>query len=154
MQLEKVLVTGAGGLLGAYMVEELKGRARVSGLDLQAPGAALPFTAGSVEDPVIVAKACQGQDAVIHIAARPNIWSGSGAEIMHTNAVGTWNVLEAAEQAGVRRVILTSSDSVVKKQSEAWRIHSPTKTVEAAMIAAPTSATSAGPSACSRCRAP
>jgi nucleoside-diphosphate-sugar epimerase len=32
---------------------------------------------------------------------------------MTTNTVGTWNVLEAAEQAGVRRVILTSSDSVV-----------------------------------------
>jgi nucleoside-diphosphate-sugar epimerase len=113
MQFEKVLVTGAGGLLGSYVVDELQGRARVSGLDIAALKNELSFARGSIEDPVAVAKACQGQDAVVHIAARPNIWSGSGSEIMQTNVVGTWNVLEAAEQAGVKRVVLTSSDSVV-----------------------------------------
>lgn len=114
MQFEKILVTGAGGLLGDYVVKELQGRASVSGFDLLAPkGGTLPFTQGSVEDVAAVARACEGRDAVVHIAARPNIWSGSGTEIMQTNVVGTWNVLEAAEKAGVKRVILTSSDSVV-----------------------------------------
>lgn len=113
MQFEKVLVTGAGGLLGAYVVNELKGRAQVSGLDIAPPRVDIPFTQGTVENPALVEEACRGQDAVVHIAARPNIWSGSGTEIMQTNVVGTWNVLEAAEQAGVKRVILTSSDSVL-----------------------------------------
>lgn len=113
MQFEKVLVTGASGLLGQYVVNELQGRAQISGLDIMPPKGRTSFTQGSVEDAAIVAKACQRQDAVVHIAARPNIWSGSGSEIMQTNVVGTWNVLEAAEQAGVKRVILTSSDSVV-----------------------------------------
>ena len=114
MQFEKVLVTGAGGLLGKYVVDELKGQGvSVSGLDLLplAEGD-LPFIQGSVEDASAVAKACRGQDAVVHVAARPNIWSGNGNEIMSTNVVGTWNVLAAAEEAGVKRVILTSSDSV------------------------------------------
>jgi nucleoside-diphosphate-sugar epimerase len=113
MRFEKILVTGAGGLLGNYVVNELKGRAAASGIDIVGSKAGIPFTIGRIEDFATVAAACKDQDAIVHIAARPNIWSGSGTEIMQTNAVGTWNVLEAAEQAGARRVILTSSDSVM-----------------------------------------
>jgi nucleoside-diphosphate-sugar epimerase len=109
---EKVLVTGAGGLMGSYVVSELAGRAHVSGLDIVRGDKDIPFTIGGVEDYAAVARACAGQDAVVHIAARPNIWSGSGTEIMTTNTIGTWNVLAAAEAAGVKRVIITSSDSV------------------------------------------
>ena len=113
MRFDKVLVTGAGGLLGSYVVDELNGRCRVSGLDVVAPRTPMTFAKASIEDFAAVASAAKGQDAIVHIAARPNIWSGSGSEIMTTNTIGTWNVLQAAEQAGVRRVILTSSDSVV-----------------------------------------
>lgn len=113
MTFDRVLVTGAGGLLGTYVVDELAGRATVSGFDILATQRAIPFTHGSIEDPAAVAAACKGQDAIVHVAARPNVWSGSGRDILSTNAVGTWNILEAAEAAGVRRVILTSSDSVV-----------------------------------------
>jgi nucleoside-diphosphate-sugar epimerase len=60
-----------------------------------------------------VREAVAGCDAVIHVAARPNIWSGEGHEIIRTNVTGTWNVLQAAEDAGVKRVVVTSSDSVV-----------------------------------------
>ncbi len=116
MSLGKVLVTGAGGLLGGYVVRELAGRATTAGLDLAEPVKDLgvaSFTRGSIEDPAAVTRAMQGQDMVVHIAARPNIWAGTGHEIIHTNVTGTWNVLEAAEKAGVRRVVVTSSDSVV-----------------------------------------
>lgn len=112
MRFENVLVTGAGGLLGGYAVAALKDRCRVSGLDLL-PADGIPHVVGSIEDPGAVVRACEGQDAVVHIAARPNVWSGSGREIVQTNVVGTWNVLEAAEKAGVKRVIVTSSDSVI-----------------------------------------
>lgn len=113
MRFEKVLVTGAGGLLGGYVVRELAGRCRLSGLDLLPGPDGVAHIQGSIEDPDAVRRACEGQDAVIHIAARPNQWSGSGTEIMTTNVVGTWNVLKAAEEAGVRRVVVTTSDSVV-----------------------------------------
>lgn len=116
MRFEKVLVTGAAGLLGRYVTAAIADCARVSGLDIASPpdghGLAAFHTAG-IENAAAVRAAVAGQDAVIHVAARPNIWSGSGDEIIHTNVTGTWNVLAAAEDAGVKRVILTSSDSVV-----------------------------------------
>ena len=116
MRFEKVLVTGAAGLLGRYVTAAIADCARVSGLDIARPpnghGLAAFHPAG-IEDAAAVRAAVTGQDGVIHIAARPNIWSGSGDEIIHTNVTGTWNVLQAAEDAGVKRVILTSSDSVV-----------------------------------------
>jgi nucleoside-diphosphate-sugar epimerase len=113
MQIENVLVTGAGGLLGGYTVDALIDGYSVSGLDILPARRELPHIVGSIEDPDVVRQACAGQDAVVHIAARPNIWSGTGSEIVQTNVVGTWNVLAAAEQAGVKRLIITSSDSVI-----------------------------------------
>ena len=113
MRFQRVLVTGAGGLLGRAIVAELAGRTGLAGLDILSGPAGVGHVQGSVEDPAAVARAMKGCDAVIHVAARPNIWSGNGREIMSTNVVGTWNVLEAAEAAGVRRVVVTSSDSVV-----------------------------------------
>lgn len=116
MGLGNVLVTGGGGLLGAYVVAELEGKARLTGLDIAEPESTAPFTRfvkGSIEDLDAVRSAVEGCDAVVHVAARPNIWSGAGHEIIRTNVTGTWNVLQAAEDAGVKRVIVTSSDSVI-----------------------------------------
>jgi nucleoside-diphosphate-sugar epimerase len=116
MKFANVLVTGAAGLLGRYVTRELAGRTRLSGLDLAPPHdqpELAAFTLAGIEDSSAVERAVEEQDAVLHIAARPNVWSGTGSEIIHTNVTGTWNVLQAAEQAGVKRVILTSSDSVL-----------------------------------------
>jgi nucleoside-diphosphate-sugar epimerase len=112
MQFENVLVTGAGGLMGGYVINELKGRCKLSGLDVLPDKSNIPHIADTITNPDAVARACEGMDAVVHIAAIPNIWSGTGDEIIHTNVTGTWNVLKAAEEAGVKRVIVTSSDSV------------------------------------------
>jgi len=113
MNFSQVLVTGAGGLMGRYVVSELRNRTRVAGLDLVPADGLVRHTLGSIEDPGAVARAIDGCDAVVQIAARPNQWAGTGSEIIETNTVGVWNVLEAAERAGVKRVVVTSSDSVV-----------------------------------------
>ena len=113
MQFKHVLVTGAGGLMGGYVINELKGRCKLSGLDVLPDKSNIPHIADNIVNPDAVRRACEGMDAVVHIAAIPNIWSGTGDEIIHTNVTGTWNVLKAAEDAGVKRVIITSSDSVV-----------------------------------------
>jgi nucleoside-diphosphate-sugar epimerase len=112
MKFENVLVTGAGGLMGGYVIDELKGRCKLSGLDILPDKSNIPHVTGTITDAEAVARACEGMDAIAHIAAIPNIWSGTGDEIIHTNVTGTWNVLKAAEEAGVKRVIVTSSDSV------------------------------------------
>jgi nucleoside-diphosphate-sugar epimerase len=113
---KKILVTGAGGLMGAYVVAELASNADIVGFDIIEPKDASQLSAfhkGNIEDFDAVRRAVEGCDAVIHIAARPNIWSGAGHEIIRTNVTGTWNVLEAAEQAGLSRAVITSSDSTV-----------------------------------------
>ena len=113
MKFENVLVTGSGGLLGRHVVRELQGRCNVSGFDQKRGPEEVPQTIADVTDPVAVRAACTGKDAVVHVAAIPNIWGGPGERIINVNVVGTWNVLQAAEEAGARRVILCSSDSVV-----------------------------------------
>jgi nucleoside-diphosphate-sugar epimerase len=103
MRFERVLVTGAGGLLGRHVVAALTPHCRVTGFDLKPPAGDrqpgdgdLPFVQGDVLDAASLRRAA-GQDAVVHIAAVPNIWSGTGARIMAVNVTGTWNLLAAAE---------------------------------------------------------
>jgi nucleoside-diphosphate-sugar epimerase len=113
MRFKNVLVTGSGGLLGRHVVRELRSRCSVSGFDQKPSPEDVPQTIGDITDITAVRAACAGQHAVVHIAARPNIWSGTGEQILNVNVMGTWNALQAAEEAGAQRVILCSSDSVV-----------------------------------------
>lgn len=113
MKYENVLVTGAGGLLGQAIVRELIGRCRVTGFDLKQGSAPIDWRVGNLADPAAVAEAVKGQDAIIQVAAIPNIWSGSDETTMKVNVVGLYLLLAAAEEAGVKRVVICSSDSVI-----------------------------------------
>jgi nucleoside-diphosphate-sugar epimerase len=108
-----VLVTGAAGLLGRFVVQNLLNHGHtVRGLDRRRGGADIAWYVGDVTSPEFVNGAMAGVDAVLHIAAIPNIWSGDGQTIMRVNLLGTYTVFEAAEAAGVNRVVFCSSDSV------------------------------------------
>jgi len=108
-----VLVTGAAGLLGRFVVRELLAHGySVRGLDRRAGETDIAWHVGDVTDPDLVRRAMAGTDAVLHIAAIPNIWSGDGQTIMRVNLLGTYTVFEAAEAAGVQRAVFCSSDSV------------------------------------------
>jgi nucleoside-diphosphate-sugar epimerase len=113
MEFEKVLVTGGAGLLGRYVVAELHERCAVTILDRRPCPAGNRSPLGDVTDLDAMRAAAAGQHAVLHIAAIPNIWSGDADTIMRVNVLGTWNVFQAANSAGVRRVVLCSSDSVI-----------------------------------------
>lgn len=113
MKFENVLVTGAGGLLGQAIVREMTGRCRVTGFDLKQGSAPIEWRVGNLTDPAAVKEAVKGQDAILQVAAIPNIWSGSGETTMKVNVVGLYLLLSAAEEAGVKRVVICSSDSVV-----------------------------------------
>jgi nucleoside-diphosphate-sugar epimerase len=56
-------------------------------------------------------RAFSGHDAVIHLAAIPNPRSAPADVTFNTNVQGSWNVLQAAENAGVTRVVVASSDA-------------------------------------------
>jgi nucleoside-diphosphate-sugar epimerase len=108
-----ILVTGAAGLLGRFVTDDLlRSGARVRGLDRRAGAAAIEWHVGDVTDPALVAAAMAGVDGAMHIAAVPNIWSGDSQTIMRVNTLGTYTVLDAAEVAGIARLVFCSSDSV------------------------------------------
>jgi nucleoside-diphosphate-sugar epimerase len=113
MDFQRVLVTGAGGLLGQHIVDELRDRCAVSGFDLKAGSAPITWHLGDLTDAAAIAAAVKDKDAIVHVAAIPNIWSGSGEKIMQVNVTGVYLLLAAAEAAGVKRVVLCSSDSTV-----------------------------------------
>jgi len=118
----KALVTGATGHLGANLVRRLLAdghevRALVRdprGHDVRAlDGLALERVAGDVRDLDAIRGAVKGVERVFHTAAKVSTLPGEEQEIYDTNVGGTRNVLKAAREAGVRRVVVTGSLSAV-----------------------------------------
>lgn len=113
-----VLVTGGLGFIGRAVVDALLARgARVHVLDAADPEGPppAPTTTGRVEDPVAVAAALEHRpDAVVHLAAATSVLRSVDrpAETFASNVAGTHTVLEACRQAGVRHLVLASSNAV------------------------------------------
>lgn len=111
------LVTGGTGFLGRRIVRRLlaAGRpvtvlARNPAPDLEASG--VRFVLGPLDRAEILAKACEGQHSIFHVAAKVGVW-GKTEDFTRTNVEGTRRLLEAARQAGVRAFVHTSTPSVV-----------------------------------------
>jgi nucleoside-diphosphate-sugar epimerase len=114
---QRVLITGSAGIVGTLMRPRLRRPGRVLRLlDLAAQPAAedgepVEIVTGSVTDPAVMAGACAGADALIHLGghSRENSWEAT----LDVNINGTHTVLEAARQAGIKRVVLASSNHAV-----------------------------------------
>jgi nucleoside-diphosphate-sugar epimerase len=112
-----VLVTGGGGFLGRYIVEQLLARGdqvRSFGRGKYPELAALgvEVVRGDIADRESVLNACAGVNAVIHAAALPGI-AVRWAPYEQANIRGTEHVLEGCRTHGVSRLVCTSSPSVV-----------------------------------------
>jgi nucleoside-diphosphate-sugar epimerase len=113
----KALVTGGGGFLGSAIVRRLVARGdEVISLSRQHYPAldALGVTQhqGDIADAAVVAAATAGCDIVFHVAAKAGI-AGRYRSYHRTNVEGTANVLAACRRHGIRRLVYTSSPSVV-----------------------------------------
>jgi nucleoside-diphosphate-sugar epimerase len=111
------LVTGGGGFLGGAIVRRLVARgdsvrslSRGDYPDLRALGVAQ--VRGDLADPDALARAVDGCSVVFHVAAKAGLW-GPYAEYRRSNVEGTRNVIAACRARGVRRLVYTSSPSVV-----------------------------------------
>ncbi len=112
----KALVTGAGGFLGRYIVEQLCQRgdqvralARNRYLELDELG--VESVQADIRNADQVAAACEGVDVVFHVAAVAGIW-GSWDHFYGINTVGTQNVVAGCLKYGVPKLVYTSSPSV------------------------------------------
>jgi len=117
------LVTGAAGFIGSSLVHALLARGeQVRGIDnfetgqrenIQDVLSRVDFREASILDPEAMQVACRGVDYVLHQAAIPSV-PKSVADPAHSNRVnveGTMNVLLAARDAGVKRVVYAASSS-------------------------------------------
>ncbi len=113
----KALVTGGGGFLGLAIVKRLRQRgdivrsfSRSSHPELQALGA--EQFSGDLADGEAVSRAVEGCDIVFHIAAKAGVW-GRYRDYYQTNVMGTIYAISACLKHRVRRLVYTSSPSVV-----------------------------------------
>jgi UDP-glucose 4-epimerase len=125
-----VLVTGGGGFIGSHLVDRLcRDGYRVRVLDNFATGRRenllhlmdeIELVEGDIQSYERVHNAIRGADLVFHAAALPSV-PRSVQDPLTSNAsniTGTLNVLLAARDEGVRRVIFASSSSIYGANSE------------------------------------
>jgi nucleoside-diphosphate-sugar epimerase len=112
-----VLVTGGTSLIGRAVVDRLVARGDTvttfqrtasSGTE---QGSRSAEVSGSITDPGAVARACDGIDAVVHLAAKVGV-VGAWRDYEHANVGGTRLLIETALRSGVGRFVQVSSPSV------------------------------------------
>jgi UDP-glucose 4-epimerase len=130
---QNCLVTGGGGFIGSHLVEGLVARGcHVRVLDDFSTGnranlagveGRVDVVAGSVTDPAAVQAAVRGRDVVFHLAALPSVVKSVEDPVLSHEicATGTLRVLDAARQAGVRRIVYAASSSAYGNQPGAVR---------------------------------
>jgi dihydroflavonol-4-reductase len=117
-----LLVTGGAGFVGSHLVRLLVEQGE-SVRVLELPGAAVDHlpargvdvVRADVRDRPAVERALRGCREVYHLAANPNLWVQRRGHFRQVNFRGAVHVLEAALAAGVRRVVHTSTESILTR---------------------------------------
>jgi len=118
--MSKALVTGGSGFIGSHVVRVLlaqkmpvrclvrpqSNRANLDGLDVE-------YTPGDLSDPASLKLALRDCSILFHVAADYRLWAKDPEAMEKTNVEGTRRILEAAGEAGVKKIIYTSSVAAV-----------------------------------------
>ena len=118
--MKKALVTGAAGFIGSNVVRELMAEGvEVRALIVQGEnlrnleGLDVERVEGNVLDPDSLRKAIQGCDTLFHLAAIYKFWSPEPRQIYEINIRGSNYMLMVAREAGVEKIVYTSSMAAV-----------------------------------------
>jgi dihydroflavonol-4-reductase len=116
----KTLVTGGTGFVGANVIRALLQR----GIEVRAlvrprsdtrylDQLDVELVAGDLRERSSLEAALEGCDTVYHVAAMYTLWTPSRQEVYDSNVAGTVNMMEAADMAGVQKIVYTSSVATV-----------------------------------------
>ena len=108
----RVLITGGAGLVGRPITEKFVGNGwdvRVIGIEPTCDIAGLRYVQCDILDFEALAEQAAGCDAIVHLAAIPSAVHHPNAVVFKVNVAGTYNVFEAAAEAGVKRIAQASS---------------------------------------------
>jgi len=120
----EVVVTGGAGFIGSNLGHELLTLSDVdevaalddlsTGFRANLDGTGIRLLEGTILDPDALDAACEGADAVVHLAALPSVPRSVIDPVAshHASATGTLEVLQAARRAGDLHVVIASSSSV------------------------------------------
>ena len=110
MAKSRVLVTGLSGLIGRALRKQVDGRYDLRALNRSAVEG-LPCHRADIADLGAIKPAFAGVETVVHLAAQ--VGNPAWEAVLRHNITGTYNVFEAAREAGVKRVVFASSGAVV-----------------------------------------
>lgn len=126
---KQVLVTGAGGFIGSHLTEALveagakvrvfirynsrDGRGNLEDLELQVLKQ-IEIIAGDLRDADVIDRSVKGCDTVFHLGALVGIPYSykNPREVVETNVLGTFNILNSGREHEVNRIITTSTSEV------------------------------------------
>lgn len=116
------LVTGGAGFIGRHLVTLLvskgvKVRVLDPGQDAGLP-AGIEYIKGSILDEATLDKAMAGMESVYHLAALTHLWAKNKKDYERINVTGTVNVLAAAKKAGVKKLVVTSTETILRAWGE------------------------------------
>lgn len=121
----KALVTGASGFIGSNLIRTLlkkgvsvKAFVRQQSLLKNIEGLDVEFVYGDVRDLDSLKTACQGCHFLFHTAAFYDFWAPDPQIFYDVNVAGTKNVLEAAQQTEVSKIIYTSTVGTIGYHKE------------------------------------
>jgi dihydroflavonol-4-reductase len=133
----KALVTGATGFVGGNLVRELlkqnfrvkvlvresSNRANIDGLDVE-------ISVGDLSDRASLDRAIDGCEVLFHVAASYAFWTPHPSVVYDTNVQGTENILTAAGNAGVQKIVYTSTESTIGIEGHSLGTEEGTATLE------------------------
>ena len=110
------LVTGATGFIGSAITRQLLDNgvdvvvlARAHGDRRNLDGLNIQIREGDLRDKRSLERACAGCDTLFHVAADYRLWAKNTDDLYASNCAGTRNIMEAALDTGISRIVYTSS---------------------------------------------
>ena len=111
MELKKVLITGAAGTIGGFIRHACVDRyiMRLTDIAEIDDSQGHEVVKADITDLDQMRRVCEGMDVVVHLAADPDPSKGFYESMLPLNIIGTYNVFQAAKDAGCQRVVFASS---------------------------------------------